>query len=219
MKSRSRILQWVIGLAVITVLAMFLEIWSVSQPHIYASVESAPSADVAIILGAKVFSSGRLSDMLMDRTETAIELYRLNKVSKILVSGDHGTRYYDEVNAVKKYLLGNGIPPEDIFLDHAGFDTYDSMYRARHIFQVSSAIVTSQAFHLPRAVYVARQMGIESAGVSADRRRYVSTLYSQLRELPAKLKAYFDVALKVKPEYLGQIIPITGPSSASWDQY
>lgn len=176
-----------------------------------------PSAYVAIVLGARVYPGGRLSPMLEDRIQTALELYQRGKVKRILVSGDHARPEYDEVNAMKDFLLAAGVPASDIFLDHAGFDTYDSLYRAKHIFQVDTAIVVTQEFHLPRAVYIARSVGIDAVGLSADKRPYASIRYNELREWPSRFKAFLNVALRVKPQYLGEILPITGVASASWD--
>lgn len=176
-----------------------------------------PSAYVAIVLGARVYPSGRLSPMLEDRIQTALELYQRGKVKRILVSGDHGRVEYDEVNAMKDYLLAAGVPASDIFLDHAGFDTYDSLYRAKHIFQVNSAIVVTQEFHLPRAVYIARSIGLDAVGMAADKRPYASIRYNKLREWPSRFKAFLNIVLHVKPQYLGEVLPIIGDASVSWD--
>jgi SanA protein len=205
-------------LAIICMVGLInLIIFAKSTSYIYKTIDNVPVKTVAIVLGAKVYSDGRMSDMLADRAQTAVVLYQQKKVNKILVSGDHSRQDYDEVNTVKRYLLAAGIPAEDIFLDHAGFDTYDSMYRAVHIFHVSSAIVVSQHFHLPRAVYLARALGIDAVGVNADKRSYRGIFYNYIREIPARVKALINVMCKVKPKYLGPTIPITGDSVLSWD--
>jgi len=121
-----------------------------------SSIEEAPAADAAIVLGAKVFKSGALSQVLADRMDTGIELYQKGKVKKLLLTGDHGQTSYDEVNAMRRYALERGVPDEDIFMDHAGFSTYDSMYRARDVFMVRKAIIVTQEFHLSRALFIAR---------------------------------------------------------------
>ena len=141
----------------------------------------------------------------------------LEKVSKILVSGDHGTVEYDEVNTVKAYLLENGVQPENIFLDHAGFDTYDSIYRAKEIFEVESVVIVTQEFHLPRAVYIGNSLGIETHGYIADRQPYVAAIWNSFRESLARIKAFLNVTLNSKPKYLGEPIPITGDGTLSWD--
>ncbi len=183
-----------------------------AKPAIYADISRIPSAYTALILGAKVHGGGRLSNMLEDRVLTGLELYRQGKVEKLLLSGDHGRQAYDEVNAMRDYLLKQGVPAQDIFMDHAGFDTYSSMYRARDVFQVRDVIVVTQAFHLPRAVFLARSLGLEAVGLVADRRTYTqaSRLKSAVREPLARVKSFLETLLRVKPKYLGDAIPITG---------
>lgn len=188
-----------------------------SQASIYHYSQQVPTEQVALILGARVYADGGLSQMTQDRADTAIDLYNSHKVQRILVSGDHGQKRYDEVNTIKKYLLKKGIPPEDLFLDHAGFDTYDSIYRARDIFHVQSMIIISQDFHLPRAVYIAKSLHVNAIGVIADRQDYGNMTGVLLREKIARVKAFIDVLLHDKPEYLGEPIPITGESKKSWD--
>lgn len=211
----------VLGLAVsLGLTAIFLINYNVklkSRQYIFSEAGIAPEAQAALLLGAKVYADGGLSGMLQDRADTAIELYENGKVKKILVSGDHGTAGYDEVNTIKKYLLEKGVKGEDIFLDHAGFDTYDSLYRAKEIFQVRSVVIASQDFHLPRAVYIARGLGLEAYGVSADKHTYGNIGASRAREILADVKAFWDVSLSVKPKYLGGSIPLSGDSKKSWD--
>ncbi|MFA5747088.1 MAG: ElyC/SanA/YdcF family protein [Candidatus Paceibacterota bacterium] len=198
--------------------AMNFEIINFSKGYSYPGPGSSPEVQAVMILGARVSSSGILSDMYRDRADTAIEVYRSGKAEKILVSGDHGRIEYDEVNAAKNYLLSKGIPAEDIFLDHAGFDTYDSLYRARDIFQVKSLIISTQDFHLPRAVYIARKLGIEAWGASADRHVYGREQFYESREFLSRAKAWLEVLLRAKPKFLGEAIPITGDSRPSWDE-
>lgn len=171
----------------------------------------------ALILGAKVWSNGEMSDIFKDRAITAINLYKEGKVKKILVSGDHGRENYDEVNSAKKYLLENGVKSEDIFLDHAGFDTYDSLYRAKYIFKAESLVVVTQNFHLPRALYISDKLGIDSCGVSADRQKYYGEKAMYRREILAKIKAWSNVVFHSKPKYLGNEIPLSGSGLESWD--
>jgi len=171
----------------------------------------------ALVLGARVWGNGEMSDIFKDRVETAISLYKDGKVEKILVSGDHGRKDYDEVNTAKKYLLANGVTPEDIFLDHAGFDTYDSLYRARDIFLAESLIIVTQEFHLPRALYIANGLGIDACGISSDLHRYYGETKRNNREVLAKIKAWFDITFNSKPKYLGNQIPLSGSGLKSWD--
>ena len=180
------------------------------------SPADAPHAQCAIVLGARVFSDGTPYAMLADRLEIAIQLYKLGKVDKLLLSGDHGTATYDEVNVMLKYVVERGVPEEDVFTDHAGFDTYDTMYRARDVFMVKSAIVVTQGYHLSRAVYTARALGLEAFGVSADLRPYLHPLRNQAREILARVNAVLQLHIThPEPKYLGPQIPITGDGQAT----
>lgn len=180
--------------------------------------DAAQPAQAVIVLGALVFPDGGVSDMVADRLETAYALYAAGRAKKILITGDHGTLGYDEVNTMRRYLERKGVPTEDIFMDHAGFDTYNSMYRARDVFQVDSAIIVTQRFHLPRAVYIARKLGLDVQGVAADRHVYVGANYYELREMAARVKAFGEVVSGKQPVYLGPIIPITGDGRTTHDQ-
>lgn len=188
-----------------------------SAPYIFDNVKDMPKSQVALILGARVYENGKMSDILSDRVIKAIELYKGGKVSKFLVSGDHGTVEYDEVNTAKNYLLKNGIDGKDIFLDYAGFDTYDSVYRAKNIFGIKSLIIVTQKFHLPRAVYIGNSLGMETYGYVADRQTYIAAKWNDLRESFARCKAFFDVIFYSKSKYLGDSIDINGDGQLSWD--
>ncbi|HEY4493959.1 MAG TPA: ElyC/SanA/YdcF family protein [Candidatus Paceibacterota bacterium] len=183
-----------------------LAVYFLSVKYIYKEGGSAPEAQVALIPGAAILQGGGLSPIFRDRVDAAIKLYESEKVSKILVSGDNSTVSHNEVNPVRDYLIQNGIPGADIYLDHAGFDTYSTMYRARDIFRVSSIIISTQAFHLPRAVFIARSLGLKAYGVSADRGTILFKNY--VREVFANEKAVFSVLFRAKPKFLGEAIPI-----------
>jgi len=183
----------------------------------FVTLEEAKPAQAVIVLGALVYSDGRVSPMLADRLETALALYRAGKVDKILVSGDHGRVEYDEVNTMRRYLEERGVPPEDIFMDHAGFDTYDSMYRARAIFACEDVIVVTQEFHLPRALWIANRLGLKAQGVVADRHVYGTEGYYELREAAARIKAFGEVLVRRKPVFLGPVIPIDGDGRQTHD--
>jgi len=220
MKILKKTLIIILALSLITGFIVFvinIYVNYTTKDLIYKNIEDIPRTKVAIILGAKVYNSGKMSDMLKDRVDTAIELYNSEKIERILVSGDHGRDNYDEVNTIKDYLLEAEIPSEDIFLDHAGFDTYDSMYRAKEIFQVFHAIVVTQEFHLARSVYIGQNLNIQTYGLIADKQPYLGMFYNKARESIAKVKAFFNVHFESKPKYLGDPIPITGDSSLSWD--
>jgi len=177
------------------------------SPFVYESIDNVPQAEVVIILGASVVA-GKPSPILADRANAAIALYSAGKATKILVTGDNAALSHDEVTPVRKYLLDADIPAQDIFLDHAGFDTYSSMYRARDIFGVSSALVSTQSFHLPRAVFIARRLGIEAYGMNADVGHML--LSNSAREVLANEKAMLDLLFRRKPKYLGEPVPISG---------
>ncbi|MGE5599079.1 MAG: vancomycin high temperature exclusion protein [Bacteroidota bacterium] len=189
-----------------------------SARYIVEDAAAVPRRTAAVIFGAKVYADGRLSLMLADRVETGLALYRRGKVDKLLLTGDHG-RWEYEVNAMRRYLLARGAAPEDVFLDHAGFDTYDSLYRAREVFRAHGTILVTQAFHLPRAVYTARALGLDAVGVPADRGRYPRgpLLRATLREILARGKTFLEVLLRPRPRFLGPVIPVAGDGRQTWD--
>lgn len=170
--------------------------------RIYTDISKVPPATTVIVLGASVHSNGKLSPVLQDRVETAIELFQKNKVEQFLVSGDHKTDDYDEVSAMKNYLLSHGIPENRILQDHAGFDTYDSMYRANKLFNISSAIVVTQEFHLPRTIFIAKNLGLDYKGFVADKRSYETSTRLMRREKLANFKALWEVLTDGKPATL-----------------
>jgi len=184
------------------------------------SSSQVPEVDAILVLGAYVFPNGTVSPMLNDRLNEAYKLYKLEKANKILVSGDHGRKDYDEVDAMKKFLIDKGVPAQNVFMDHAGFSTYESMYRARDIFQAKKVIIVTQGYHLMRAVFVARELGLEAYGVNSDLHDYgaVMTMY-RLREVAARNKDFFTAKfIKPKPTFLGKAIPVTGDGRATDDK-
>ena len=175
-------------------------------------------ADCIIILGSLVYEdSGEVSFVLRDRLDVGIALYHEGKTKKILMSGDHGRKDYDEVNAMKKYAISKDVPSEDIFMDHAGFSTYETIVRAKRIFGVESAIIVTQRYHLYRALFSAKSFGINAIGVSADNPDYPSVALFYLREELARVKDFFFVIFKPNPKYLGEPIPITGDGNITND--
>lgn len=174
-------------------------------------------AQCIFILGCGVWSGNRPSSMLQDRLEEGIRLYEAGVAPKILVSGDHGRENYDEVNVMKNYLMDAGIPNEDIFMDHAGFSTYESVVRAKKIFQVERMIIVTQKYHLYRALYISSQQGIEAVGVNSDPRAYRGAFYRSAREWIARDKDIFSCLFHVKPTYLGDVYDITGDGSVTND--
>ena len=165
--------------------------------------------DCIIILGAGIWGD-KPSPMLEDRLQEGIKLYQNNVSDKIIMSGDHGREEYDEVNIMKKYAIENGVPSENIFMDHAGFSTYESIYRAKDIFKAKKVVIVTQKYHLYRALYIAKQLGLEAYGVGADPRQYVGATYRELREIIARNKDFIKCILKPEPTYLGDTIPVSG---------
>lgn len=176
------------------------------------------NADCIMVLGAAVWEDNKPSAMLTDRLDKALGLYKAGIAPKILVSGDHGKAEYDEVNVMKKYLIDAGVPSEDIFMDHAGFSTYESMYRAKSVFGVKKMIVVTQEYHLYRALYICGRLGIESRGAPSDPRSYRGALFRNIREFIARDKDIFSCLFKVKPTYLGDPIDIKGNGDVTNDQ-
>jgi vancomycin permeability regulator SanA len=215
------LLKLFLSLAAITLAAVLLVnsyvVWSGGK-YILAA-EDLPVADAILVLGAYVHPDGQTSSMLTDRLTVGYELYEQGKAPKILVSGDHGQKDYDEVNVMKNFLKKKGVPAEDIFMDHAGFSTYESVYRARDIFQVKKLIIVTQDYHLKRAVFTARALGLEAYGMPSDRHDYGQkmTIY-KLREIAARNKDFLWARiLKPEPTFLGEVIPITGDGGATDD--
>ena len=192
-----------------------------TKDKILTAEESAVLEDVdcILVLGAGVQGT-TLSHMLEDRVKTGINLYELGSAPKILMSGDHGQDDYDEVNAMKDYAKAKGVPSEDIFMDHAGFSTYESMYRARDVFGCKKIIIVSQEYHLHRAIYVAEYLGLEAYGVDSQLRPYAvdTNIYNTVREFLARNKEFIYVRLNPEPTYLGEAIPISGNGDITNDK-
>jgi SanA protein len=174
--------------------------------------------DCVIVPGALVYPDGRPSEMLSDRLDMAIQLFNAGLTDRILVSGDNSRPDYNEPASMRQYLMNAGIPTECIFMDYAGFDTYDTLYRARAVFQVERALFTTQDFQLLRALYIARQLGIDVWGVKSDYKVSYRRAWYRLREYPARFKAFFDCeVLHSKPTFLGPVIPISGDGRVTLD--
>lgn len=175
--------------------------------------------DCILVLGAGVRDDGTPSPMLADRLETGIKLYKNDAAEKFLMSGDHGRTEYDEVNTMKKYAVDKDVPAEDVFMDHAGFSTYESLYRAKDIFLADKVIIVTQKYHLYRALFVAEKLGIAAYGVPADLREYSGQSLREIREILARCKDFFTSIFKPAPTYLGDVIPVSGDGNATNDKY
>ena len=177
---------------------------------------SIKNIDCILILGAGIWGDNP-SPMLQDRLEKGIKLYKAGVAPKIIMSGDHGRKEYDEVNIMKNYATLQGVPSKDIFMDHAGFSTYESVYRAKEIFEADNIIIITQEYHLYRALYIAKQLGIKAYGVPSDPRKYSGQTYRELREILARNKDFLNSIIKPKPTYLGESIPVHGDGDITND--
>lgn len=173
--------------------------------------------DCIIVLGAGVWGD-KPSPMLEDRLLEAISLYKNNASTKIIMSGDHGREEYDEVNTMKNFAIEKGVPSENIFMDHAGFSSYESIYRAKEIFEAKKIVIVTQEYHLYRSLYIANRLGLEAYGVGADPRIYRGQVYRELREILARDKDFVKCIFKPKPTYLGDTIPVSGNGDVTNDK-
>lgn len=174
----------------------------------YTKNDSDFNADAILVLGAAVRPDGSPSNMLRDRLDDGIALYKRGAAPKIIMSGDNGTASYNEVAVMKQYAVDHGVPAEDIFCDHAGFSTYESMYRAKHVFGVEKLIVATQTYHLYRALYAAQGLGMEAIGVPCDTIEYSGQLLRDIREVPARTKDFFKTLLQVPSTFVGDSISL-----------
>ena len=202
-------------LAVVGVAVLFLisgHVKSAAKDRILTVDEAAELDDVdcIIVLGCQVKDDGSLSHMLRDRLMRGLELYEVGAAPKLLMSGDHGREDYDEVGAMKDYAIENGVPSEDVFMDHAGFSTYETVYRAKEIFEADKVIIVTQEYHLYRALYIAEQLGVEAYGVSAVLNTYAGQSMRDFREVLARCKDWAMCIFKPEPTYLGDVIPVSG---------
>ncbi len=166
------------------------------------------NADAIIVLGAFVKPDGTPSDILKDRLDNAIELYNAGAAPKIIMSGDHGTIPYNEVQAMKQYAVDRGVPADDIFCDHAGFSTYETMHRAKNVFGAERVAVSTQTYHMYRALYDALGVGLDAVGVPADRHVFEQQLMWDLREIPARSKDFIQVLTEAPPTFGGEPISL-----------
>lgn len=206
---------WIVLAVMLVALVLLPRAWAraVSNDRVYATAEAVPSEAeprVAIVLGAGLAKGGRPSAVLYDRVATAVDLYRAGRVNKLLLTGDNRYVEYNEPEVMRETARQMGVPDADLVLDYAGRRTYDSCYRAREIFDVRRAVVVTQEFHLDRALYLSKAMGIDAIGVPADRRSYPrgAEAWWSLREIPASVSAWLDVNVLHPEPVLGEKMPI-----------
>ena len=214
----------IIVLIIIVILGVFITfginqyVKSMAGAKILENFSDIKGIEAILILGCEVKPDGSLSLMLKDRLDKGIELYKAGVAPKIIVSGDHGTEHYDETNAMKNYMIENNIPSEDIFMDHAGFATYDSMYRAKYIFKVEKCIVVTQEYHLYRAVYIGNALEMETYGVASAKVDYYGQTKRDFREFLARNKDFVKCIFKPHSTYLGDTIPVSGNGDITNDK-
>ena len=204
---------------VLAALALNVYVRVSTRDRIITADEAAKKDDIdcILVLGCGVYADGSLSPMLKDRMDLSLDVYEKGASEKLLMSGDHGTPYYNEVRAMKNYALQNGVTDSaDIFMDHAGFSTYDSLYRAKEIFGVDKVIIVSNSYHLYRALYIADKLGIEAYGVGADD-IYTGKEYREFREIFARDKDFIKCIIKPDPKFLGDKIDIHGDGNVTED--
>ena len=172
-------------------------------------------ADCIMVLGCGIEDEKTPSPMLKDRLDVGIELYKQGAAPKILLTGDNGTEQHNEIHVMLKYTKEAGVPEKDIFCDHAGFSTYESMYRAGSIFNAERVIVVTQTYHQYRALYIGDKLGLEVMGVASDQQTYFGQSFRESREILARIKDFFKSILRSKPTYGGEVIPISGSGISS----
>lgn len=211
------IVLFIIGMTIILSINFYVILSTKKQILNTDELNDKKDIDCIIVLGAGIWGD-KPSPMLQDRLDEAIKLYEEGIAPKIIMSGDNGQEGYDEVNVMKDYAIDHGIPSEDIFMDHAGFSTYESIYRAKEIFQVKKAIIVTQKYHLYRALHIANKLDLKTYGVGADPRKYSGQIFRELREILARNKDFVQVIFKIKPTYLGEAIPVSGDGNITNDQ-
>ena len=205
---------FVCGMAVIGINRIVM---AEATPYILPADGASDGYDCILVLGCGVYGDTP-SHMLEDRLLQGIELYHSGASDKMLMSGDHGKEHYDEVNVMKDFAIEKGVESSDIFMDHAGFSTYESMYRAKEIFKAKKILIVTQKYHLYRAVYNARALGLDAYGVASDPRTYVGQTYRDIREVLARNKDFIYTIIKPEPTYLGEPIPVNGNGNSTNDK-
>lgn len=212
MKKILKYLLVLIILWIVSILMINLYVLNFSEGKIISDINNLEQTNVWLVFWAKVMKTWIPSDILKDRLKVAIEAYKKNKINKIIVSGDNSLEKYDEPTSMKNYLVENGVLKDDIYLDYAWFDTYDTLYRARDIFWVDNIVLFTQEFHLKRALYIWEGLGIKTIWVSTNLQIYIYDDYYNRREVLARVKAFLNVEiLKSKPKFLGNKIDMSNP--------
>lgn len=199
-----------VALAIVAVFAVTNVVTIVGSKGSIVSADEASisSADAIVVLGASVFADGTPSGILQDRLDDGIALYFAGVAPKLIMSGDNGTESYNEVRVMKQYAIAQGVPSEDVFCDHAGFSTYESMYRAKYVFGCQRIVVATQTYHLYRALWSAKSLGMQATGVPSDYHEYQKQLQYDIREVPARTKDFFKALFRMPSTYVGDAISL-----------
>lgn len=208
------LILFMVGVLIVAGINIYMIVYSNQYKLTTEEAALLEDVDCIMVLGCGVWDDAP-TPLLADRLQRGVEVYKAGAAPKILMSGDHGRTNYDEVNVMKQYALDEGIPEADIFMDHAGFSTYESMYRAKEIFGVDKMIIVTQKYHLSRALYIANKLDIEAYGVASDYRTFGGQFPRDCREVLARVKDVFTVIFKPKPTFLGDSIPISGDGTAT----
>lgn len=215
-----KMFKYLVCLFVISVLVVFgIDLYVVfsTKDRIVSEYSDLNDIDCILVLGAGVYD-GRPSPMLKDRLDTAVMLFNEGVSEKIIMSGDHMNESHDEVNVMKTYAVEEGINSSDVFMDHAGISTYDSIYRAKNIFKAKRIVIVTQEYHLYRALYIAESLGLKSYGVSADTVRYSGQFIRDIREILARDKDFVKTIFKPESKYLGEVIPVSADGNITNDK-
>ena len=180
----------------------------VDLESLQTQVQTEGEFDAIVVLGASVLPDGRPSGILQDRLDCGVQLYFAGVAPKIIVSGDNGQATYNEVEAMKRYVVEQGVPSEDVFCDHAGFSTYESMYREKYVFGCERIVVATQTYHLYRALYCAEKLGMQAVGVHSDFHRYGGQIWFSTREALARAKDFVKVIVQPESTFVGDPISL-----------
>lgn len=209
----------IVAVTAVAVFGINAHVKAVGAKRILTPEEAAALDDVdcVVVLGCLVREDGTPSAMLRDRLRRGVALYKDGVAPKLLMSGDHGREEYNEVETMKAYAVDAGVASADVFMDHAGFSTYESMYRARDVFGAKKIVVVTQEYHLYRALYIAERLGLEAYGVASDYETYYGQVKRDAREVLARVKDYFTSRFQPAPTYLGEAIPVSGNGDVTND--
>lgn len=211
------VILFCVGILLVLGINFYVVLSTKNQIKDIEELKKEENIDCIIVLGAGIWGD-EPSPMLEDRLLEGIKLYENGVASKIIMSGDHGREDYDEVNIMKDFAINRGIPSEDIFMDHAGFATYDSIYRAEEIFEAKKIVIVTQDYHLYRALHIANSLGIEAYAVPSNPRKYGGQFIRDIREVLARDKDFVKCLFKPKPTYLGESIPVSGNGDITNDK-